>query len=121
MMPQHANDRHRQAEQRTAIIREQIRVEQRKNNRELLEQYERDGWHLLHLAGLDVEALKASLAPDVPVEDLPEEEADQTFKDPGNEFEEFMAAWPDDRITVVHEGEVTRWLDASDKEVGLDG
>ena len=114
----HKNDRHRQAEQRTAIIREEIRVQQRANNRELLEQYERDGWHLLHLAGLDVEALKASLAPDVPVEDLPEEEADQTFKDPGNEFEEYMA---NNFPTDIHETNVQSWLDASDEEVGLDG
>jgi len=95
------------ARDRTRRVRAEILESQREENARLLAQYERDGWHLLDLAGVDTEPLKRMAGEptrdEIPVEELPEEEADQMFRDPGNFFEDNIDAW----------------LNASDEEVGL--
>jgi hypothetical protein len=52
------------------------------------------------------------------IEELPEEEEDQTFFDPGNAFEEFLEL-VDPVRTTIHERNLEKWLNATDKEVGL--
>ena len=90
----------------TKRMREEVAAAQEQSRLDLLAQYERDGRHLLGLAGFEI------------VEQLPDEEEDQTFKDPGNAFEEFLASPV--RVTQIHAANLQAWLDASDEAVGLD-
>ena len=56
---------------------------------------------------------------EIPVEELPEEEKDQTFYNPGNAFEEFLDIVDPLPATTINEYNLRSWLEATDKEVGL--